>query len=402
MGKHVTIIGVNFYPEDSAIGLYSTQMCEYLLKKGFSITVITGFPYYPDWKIRDSYRKKSLWMHEFKGSIEIYRYKQYVPLNPSFIKRVVHMVDFTIGSYINIRKVKESNLVISIIPFTSTVLLGRTLARKSNAKHWVHIQDFEFDAAAESGILNTSIVFELLFKIEKMLLNSVDIVSTVSNAMLKKLTNKTNTDTYLFPNWIDQDLINPIYFCRHRYLNSLKTKVLYSGNIGLKQDWAFFLRIAAFFQNSKSIEFIIVGDGASKRDLVEKTDQFNNIYHHNPVDYSELNDLLCSADIHILFQKNDVIDSVMPSKLLGMMASCRPSIVTGNPESEVAEVFNSYQVGFFFDSNNLTGVTNKITELSKKSDLGSDIGQKARSYVVNNFSKDYVLSNFEKKLSSII
>ena len=50
MKNNITLIGINFYPEDSAIGLYSTQMAKYL-STDYDIDVITGFPYYPQWKI---------------------------------------------------------------------------------------------------------------------------------------------------------------------------------------------------------------------------------------------------------------------------------------------------------------------------------------------------------------
>ena len=33
MGKNITIIGINYYPEDSAIGLYTTQKAEFLAKQ---------------------------------------------------------------------------------------------------------------------------------------------------------------------------------------------------------------------------------------------------------------------------------------------------------------------------------------------------------------------------------
>ena len=43
MAKNITVIGINYYPEDSAIGLYTTQKVEALASKGHSVTVITGF-----------------------------------------------------------------------------------------------------------------------------------------------------------------------------------------------------------------------------------------------------------------------------------------------------------------------------------------------------------------------
>ena len=71
--KNITFIGLNYAPEDSAIGLYSTQWVEYLNKQGFKVSVITAFPYYPHWKINEEYRFKNTFLKEKRGDIKIYK-----------------------------------------------------------------------------------------------------------------------------------------------------------------------------------------------------------------------------------------------------------------------------------------------------------------------------------------
>ena len=57
---HITLIGLNFYPESTAIGLYSTQLAQYLEIHDIQLDVITAFPYYPQWKIASEYQNKSI------------------------------------------------------------------------------------------------------------------------------------------------------------------------------------------------------------------------------------------------------------------------------------------------------------------------------------------------------
>ena len=403
--KNITIIGVNFYPEDSSTGLYSTQMVEYLAKS-HNIDVITGFPYYPEWEIREEYKNKKRFLEEKKGTINIYRYKQYVPKNPSFKNRILHLLDFTMGSMRNIFKVKKSNLVICIVPFTTSIFLGLVLARLRGAKVWVHIQDFEFDAAVESGLAGEqkglkSKIFKALFLFEKKLLDKVDIVSTISYGMITKLKSKTTTPTYFFPNWVYENFIDPSKSKTHELMKSDKFKVLYSGNIGAKQDWDFFIRVVEYFKTNSDIEFIVVGAGAKKEWLVEATKSLTNIKHYMPVEYETLPNLLCSANLHILFQKNDVIDTVMPSKLLGMMASAVPSVVTGSLKSEVAKVFEKSKGGYFFDSDNFPEVVSYIENLSLNREICYTMGKNARNYIVEHFSAKKVLYNFEEEVQRL-
>jgi len=407
MKNNITLIGINFYPEDTAIGLYSTQMCEYLLSQGYSVDVITGFPYYPKWEISQEYKDKSRFLKEELNGINIYRYKQYVPKDPSFKNRIIHLLDFTFGSFINLFKVKKSDLVICVVPFTTSILLGVILAKLRGAKVWTHIQDFEFDAAVESGLAgeNKGIknkIFKGLFWIEKKLLDKSDLVSTISFGMINKLQEKTTSDAYFFPNWVDENFINPNKTTTHKYLQSSKFKILYSGNIGAKQDWDFFLKILENFQEDDSIEFIVVGAGAKKDWLVETTKNFTNILHYDPVEYSDLPDLLCSADLHILFQKNDVIDTVMPSKLLGMMASAKPSLLTGNLKSEVANTFKVSNAGYFLNSGEIEKCCDIIIDLKNNTISGEKMGQQAREYAIEHFSSRKVLDKFNAKIKNLL
>lgn len=406
MKKNITLIGINFYPEESAIGLYSTQMMEQLAKNN-NVNVITGFPYYPEWQIKASYQHAPRYLQEKKNDINIFRYKQYVPKSPTFKNRILHLLDFTLGSVRNVFKVKKCDLVICVVPFTSSIALGLLLAKLRGAKLWVHIQDFEFDAALESGLAGEkkglkAKIFQGLFWLEKKLFDKADLVSTISYGMLTKLETKTVTPGYFFPNWVDENFIDPQRALRHEVMKSKKFKVLYSGNIGAKQDWDFFLKVLAYFQNNSNIEFIVVGAGAKKEWLLEQTEGFTNVQHHMPVAYATLSDLLCSADLHILFQKNDVIDTVMPSKLLGMMASAVPSVVTGNLDSEVAKVFEKSQGGYFYDSDAFNEVVTAIMELTKEPHHAKEMGTKARAYVRQYFSASKVLNDFEQQVQKLI
>ena len=394
--KTITLIGVNFYPEDTAIGIYTTQMVEYLSQKGHKINIITGFPYYPEWEIRKEYKKKARFYKETINSITVYRYKQYVPKNPTFFKRIIHLIDFTIGSFINSFKIKETDLIITVVPFTTTVFLGWILKKRLNAQLWTHIQDFEFDAAIQSGISNSQkgLIFNTLFKIEKYLLNKTDLASTISFSMLEKLKEKTKTPLFYFPNWIDKETINPKIAKAHSlYFQNNKFKILYSGNIGEKQDWHFFLEYMKELKEYKDVEVYIVGQGAKKEWLSKEILQFSFVKLFDPVPLNQLNDLLCSADLHLLFQKEDVLDNVMPSKILGMMASGKPSLITGNKDSEVSKIISQSKGGIYLQ-NNIKKVLTAFNNLYANNKLRKQIGKDAREYVICNFDSKTILHKF--------
>ncbi|MGK0307520.1 MAG: colanic acid biosynthesis glycosyl transferase WcaI [Urechidicola sp.] len=403
--KKITLISSYYYPEDTAVGLYNTQMVEYLESKGYEVNVITGFPNYPQWKIRENYKNKKTFFFEKIDSTKVYRYKQYVPSKPTFVKRILLIIDFTFGSLINIFKIKQCDIVICVVPYTSTVLLAWILKLRKKAKLWCHVQDFEFDAAQQAGVspkenIIKSLTFKFLFKIERVFFNLPDVNSTISHSMIKKLRSKSNTDTFYFPNWIDANKIDPLRSIEHPYMKSQKFKILYSGNIGEKQDWEFFLLFAKMLENYNA-EIILVGDGAKKRWLLEKVTLLKNVQYFEPIKYKDLSSLLCSADLHILFQKSDVVDSVMPSKLLGMMASAKPSLVTGNNKSEVKTIIEEAKGGFYYSANDIENCVAIVDKLLRSPKNVKKIGKNARTYIVDKFSSEKVLLDFENRLSDL-
>ena len=398
--KNITFIGLNYAPEDSAIGLYSTQWAEYLNKQGVKVTVITAFPYYPQWEIKQEYRSKKIFLKEESNDIKIYRYKQYVPKSPTFIKRIIHLLDFTFGSLFNLYKLKKCDLVISVVPFTSSVFLGYILKRRFKTKLWVHIQDLEFDVALQTGLINNKKhSFSLLLKLEKWLFSKSDITSAISQSMLNKLREKTNSELFYLPNWIDAKSIDPESHKTHPYLSFKKFKILYSGNIGDKQDWETFVRFCKDLDKEK-LQITVVGTGAKKDWLKEQTSNISNVKYFPPVAYNELSDLLCSADLHVLFQKPNIIDAVMPSKVLGMMASGKPSIIIGNKESEVKKILEASKGGFYYIQYNKEIIIDIKELLGNRNDL-TEMGNNARKYVVQNFSKSTILSSMEAKLRNL-
>jgi len=405
--KKVVILTANFYPEDTAIGLYTTQFAEHLSEKGYSITVITGFPYYPQWKINPEYKKKNAFFEETVNDIRIIRYKQFVPSIVSFSGRVKMMLTLLYGTIRNIKKVTEPDLVICIVPFTLSIIPAFLLSRRKKSKLWIHIQDFEFELAFQSGILQkrnflTNSFKSLIIKAEQILLAKADVVSSISYSMLNKIKEKTiNKDVYFFPNWVSVQTINPENAKPHPYIDNTKFTLLYSGNIGEKQDWKKFEDLCKLITDS-DIEIVIVGDGGYLTTLKEKVSAYPFIKFYPPVPFKELSDMLCAADLHFLFQKEDVIDSIMPSKILGMMASGKPSLITGSKKSEVLEIMTKSNGGFYYSDQNVSTIHNTILNLKSNPDLGENLGVNARKFVTIEFSNHTILNNFESKIQSIL
>lgn len=405
--KHITVVTGYFYPEDTAIGLYTTQFCDFLVDKGYDVTVLTGFPYYPAWKIHDSFQTLPSTHSSHERGMTIHRARQFVPTKVSFSGRIRLMVTYSMGIWRNLAKVDTCDLVICIVPLTLTIYPAKLLARKHKAKLWIHVQDFEFDLALESGILNSSniavkAVRSIVKSFERYMLNAADIVSSISFGMLQKTREKSrHQNPFYFPNWVSGSQINPETSSPHPLINPSRFTLLYSGNIGEKQDWQFLIDLCKLIDDPE-LEVLIVGDGGARKNLEAQLSPFNFVRFHPPLPYEDLNNLLCHADVHFLFQKTEILDSLMPSKILGMMASGKPSVVTGNAASEVAVNFSKSDGGAYFSDGKPETVLQQLLTWKNNRALAKTTGENARRFILSEFSDDAILTRFGQKINDLL
>ena len=173
-------------------------------------------------------------------------------------------------------------------------------------------------------------------------MHQFDPISTVSEKMMQRLPEKgiPVEKTVLFPNWVDTGAIAPLAGpsrLRHQLgLGPERVVLMYAGNMGMKQGLELLPLLAQEFAPDPRIHFVFCGDGAYHAQLAGMLRGAANVTMLPLQPYDRLNDLLNAADIHLLPQRPDAADLVMPSKLTGMLASGRPVIATAAAGTQVA------------------------------------------------------------------
>lgn len=404
MRKKIAIIGLNYYPEESGTGLYTTEMCDYLQKE-FDVTVITGYPYYPEWQISTKYIDKNGILEEERNGVKIYRVKQYVPSKINPLNRLYHYYDFY-KKTLNVAKQNNYDMVQVILPNIFLLNLAIKMKKINKTKIiWAHVQDFEIDAGLETlkGIGKIKILKNFLYYIERKLFEKFDIVSSISEGMVKKLYEKgvKQKYSYFFPNWSD---ISKLYkLDKSSYRDELKLKddnfvVMYSGNIGGKQDWEIVIEAIEKLSN---IKFIIAGDGNRKNYLFEKLKDKKNVILLPLQPKERLNEFLNLADVHIIPQKKDAKDSFMPSKLLGIMAVEKPVLVLANKDSNLYQVIRDENIGYILNENEY-GKLSEIIDVISKDKERIVKGKKAREYLMKNYIYEDIMEKLIEKINKIV
>jgi len=92
------ITSINFWPAHSGIALYSTDLPVYMAEKGYDVTMVTGFSYYPKWRKLPEDNHK-LFASETYERVRVLRGYLYVPKNVSVQDRFEFHDKFTLGQF---------------------------------------------------------------------------------------------------------------------------------------------------------------------------------------------------------------------------------------------------------------------------------------------------------------
>ena len=402
------IYGLNFSPELTGIGKYTGELAEYLSSNNYLIKVITSPPYYPDWKVFPGFSNFFYSQEVIDRNLKVYRCPLYVPKKPSGIKRILHLTSFVLTSFpILLSQIFWKPKVILVIePSFFCLLPAIFLSKLTGAKLWLHIQDFEIDAAFNLGLIKNNLLKKVLLQIESYLMSKCDRVSTISQNMLKLANNKGVKDSHLifFPNWADLDLksasqhINMLY--KTLRIQKNHTLVLYSGNMGNKQGLEWLVEAASDLRHHKDIIFIYCGEGSEKFKLIQQSSHLTNVRFSELLPLNVFPSLLHIADIHLLPQRENVADLVMPSKLTGMLASGRPVVAVAKASSEVAKAVKGN--GIVVTPVNPKKFCDAILRLVNDRELRLKLGKNARQYALDCLDKNKILRQFERDLNQCV
>ncbi|WP_183560829.1 WcaI family glycosyltransferase [Mucilaginibacter sp. SP1R1] len=410
VNKSFLLISTNYFPEPTATGKYNGELIDWLIKKGHNCTVITTYPHYPFWKVQSPYKgrffKKETFSSANYGKLTVYRCPCYIPSVPSGANRLLMESTFLFSSLFIIARLlfkKKLDYILAIAPPFHMALPALLYRFFKKAIVIFHIQDLQVDAAQGLGMLNNKLLFNLLYKIERMFLKKADFVSSISDGMIRKIKLKINREVILFPNWVDT---NQLYYIKDKTV--LKNKwgysdnqfiCLYSGGIGEKQGLDTIINAANLLKHNNKFKFIICGSGQYKSTLQQMADGYNlqNVHFLPLQDKAVFNEFLNMADLHLIIQKSQAGDLALPSKLTSILATGGITLVTANPQTSLYDLITKYDVGYICKPENPQSLVDELLNISTENIEGKKLN--AISYARKHIHIDNVIAEFLLKIN---
>lgn len=394
--RSVLIVGLNYAPEPVGIGPYTQGLAEALATRGAKVRVVCGQPYYPQWRVYAAFAGRG-WITTEENGVQITRCPHYVPAEPSGLKRIVHLASFALAALVPVLRHgrDKPDLVIAIAPALPSVVTAWVVARLSGARLWVHVQDFEVEAALATGLLGKgNPLARAATWLERRLLRLGDVVSTISPQMCRRLIDKGVAPERVLEmrNWSDDRFrADPegASVIRSNWNLHGKTLALYSGNIARKQEIEILIEAARLLKERPDIAFVICGEGPNRAELERLAAGLPNVQLHDLQPAERMGAMLTMADIHLLPQIAGAADLVLPSKLTNMLASARPVVATSEPGTGLhAEVDGC---GLVTPPGDASALADAIAELADDPQRRMNLGEAAAKRAAECWRKDTII-----------
>ena len=405
----IVLIGINYAPEIISTAVYSTGLAEDMAARGHAVCVITAQPYYPAWKVMDGWPKYTYRSEVSASGVRITHCPLYVPSRPSGMKRILHHITFAITAMpIAIARAlrEKPDLVVVVAPSLLSGPVGWIAARLSGARTWLHIQDFEVEAAFATQLLKAdSFIGRQAMRFEAWLLKKFDRVSTISRPMLDKLRQKGVPESRIHElrNWANLSKVTPL-----AGVSPLKAELgistpyvaLYSGNLANKQGLEIIPEAARKLAHRKDITIAVCGDGPMRERLMEMSADVPTIRFFPLQPLDRLSDLLGMATLHLLPQIAGAADLVLPSKLTNILASGRPVIATTKVGTALAD--EVADCGLVTSPGDAAEMAKAIEALLDSEELRRRLGRNARQRALEHWDGAAILGRFADALANLV
>ena len=326
-----------FDPEPGA--MRGLPLARELVRAGFEVEVVTGYPNYPGGKVYPGYEIHP-WQRETVDGVAILRVALYPSHDRSAVRRVANYASFAASSAVLGPLLSRPSDVLYVYHPPPTVgVPAAVFHRLRNVPIVYHVADMWPESALESGMLGRGSVRRLaraaLDSYCSWVYSRCQVITVLSPGFKRLLVERgvPAERIQVVYNWADDDVFRPLP--RDEVLAkslgmSGRLNFIYAGNIGPLQALDTVVRAAAEVRDLPDIQVVIAGGGVDEphlRQLAKDTGAANVLFlGRRPV--SEMPAINALADVLLVHLRNvPFLEATIPSKTQVALASGRPVLM---------------------------------------------------------------------------
>ena len=405
----VLVFCTGYYPEATGAGPFNTDLCTYLVEQGHEVTAVVGFPHFPEWKKAEAYRGVHF-QRETHHGVQLIRVPMYVPAYPTPLHRIAYDSSYFVSALIAGGLFGGApDVMLAVCTPLQAGAVAMLLGFARRRPFVFHLQDLLPESAVALGMLRQGAAIKAARTLASIIYARSTRISVIGHAFIDALerTGVPAEKLVYLPNWVDTDWVRPLPrmndFRRQVGAGEDDFVVEYVGNFGFKQQMETVVEAARRLAGQRQIKFVLVGDGSRKQAAVDAAHEANldNVAFLGVQGRARLPEMLAASDLLVLHQRTEVVDMVVPSKLLTYAAAGRPILLAGVPESEGAKFVADADAGLVIPPEDPEAFAAAIVSLQADAAGRERMGMNGRQYVEANFNRERVLTRAETLLVEV-
>lgn len=389
MKPRILLLTQWFEPEPTLKGMVFARE---LVRQGFEVEVLTGFPNYPGGKVYPGYRVKWL-QREVIDGVQVTRVPLYPNHDQSAIKRVLNYASFAASATLyGVFMAKRADVVYAYHP-PLTVGVAAALIKLFRRVPVVYdIQDMWPDTLRATGMLNNPKALAWVDTVCRWVYRRMNHIVVLSPGFKRLLLQRGVPEVKLsvIYNWADEaSLASPVGQVPAAFPSSEQFRIVFAGNMGKAQALDTVLNAAALLQQRGSrVCWVMLGGGVEVVRLKAEAEQrqLANMVFLPAVPMTEVGTYLHAADALLVhLRKDPLFEITIPSKTQAYMAVGKPLLMAVN--GDAADLVRESDCGVVAESENAEALAQAAEQLAVITpEALMDMGQRAKAYYRNNLA----------------
>ena len=384
----VLILTQWFDPEPTFKGLVFARE---LVRLGFEVDVITGFPNYPGGRLYPGYKMRWVQKEVLEG-VNVVR----VPLYPSHDKgakgRVLNYISFAASSFLyGLLFARKFDVIYAYHPPLTVGVTAVLLKLLRRARVVYDIQDMWPDTLRATGMFSNERALRIVAAACDWIYKRVDHIVVLSPGFKRLLVERRVPDSKIevIYNWCDEQSMSVREATPPPAFPVSGFRVLFAGNMGKAQALPAVIEAAEILA-SEGIDasFVFLGGGVEVDNLksLAAGKKLANVTFLPPVPMSEVGAYLSSADALLVHLKKDPLFSItIPSKTQAYMSAGKPIIM--GVDGDAADLVLDAQCGQVAEPENARSLAEAVKALMLSTkDQQHAMAQRGRSYYLERLS----------------
>lgn len=386
-----------FDPEPAFKGMVFARE---LVRQGFDVEVLTGFPNYPGGKVYPGYKIKLL-QREIIDGVRVTRVPLFPSHDQSAIRRILNYASFAASSLVyGLIAGRRADVIYAYHP-PLTVGISASLLRLLIRTPVVYdVQDMWPDTLRATGMISNVRILKIVAGVCQLVYRQVDHIAVLSPGFKRLLKERGVPEEKIdvIYNWADEAaLVAPEGLLPPTFPGGEQFRILFAGNMGKAQALDSVLDAATLLQSRRSrVCFVMLGGGVEVSRLKQRACELNlhNVMFLPAVPMSEVGTLLNAADALLVhLRKDPLFEITIPSKTQAYMAVGKPLLMA--VDGDAAELVTRSGGGVVAESASPEALADAAEVLAAltRSELDS-MGQKARRYYQENLALSVGVARF--------